>query len=178
MSSGSLSYTGQFRAGNIAKHINGWRSLTSDERILSIVMGCQLEFDEPPCQTKAPRVTNLSAKEAQIASVEVQKLLDKGVITKATHDVDEFISTIFTRPKRDGSHRLILNLKKLNEHIVYHHFKMDSLQSAVQLMKPHCWMAVLDLKDAYYSVPIRKDHRKYLRFEHDGQLYEFVCLPN
>ena len=55
---------------------------------------------------------------------------------------------------------------------------MDSLQSAVQLMKPHCWMAVLDLKDAYYSVPIRKDHRKYLRFEHDGQLYEFVCLPN
>ena len=178
MSSGSLSYTGQFRAGNIAKHINGWRSLTSDERILSIVMGCQLEFDEPPCQTKAPRVTNLSAKEAQIASAEVQKLLDKGVITKATHDVDEFISTIFTRPKRDRSHRLILNLKKLNEHIVYHHFKMDSLQSAVQLMKPHCWMAVLDLKDAYYSVPIRKDHRKYLRFEHDGQLYEFVCLPN
>ena len=22
------------------------------------------------------------------------------------------------------------------------------------------------------------DHRKYLRFEHDGHLYEFVCLPN
>ena len=55
---------------------------------------------------------------------------------------------------------------------------MDSLQSAVQLMKSHCWMAVLDLKDAYYSVPIRTEHRKYLRFEHDGQLYEFVCLHN
>ena len=54
-------------------------------------MSCQLEFDEPPRQTKAPRVTNLSAKEAQIASAEVQKLLDKGIITKTTHDVDEFI---------------------------------------------------------------------------------------
>ena len=52
---------------------------------------------------------------------------------------------------------------------------MDSLQSAVQLMKPHFWMAVLDLKDAYFSVAIRTDHRKYLRFEHDGQLYDFVC---
>ena len=83
-------------------------------------MGCQL--DEPPCQTKVPRVTNLSAKEAQIDCAEVQKLLDKEVITKTTHDVDEFISTIFIRPKRDGSHGLILNLKKLNEHIVYHHF--------------------------------------------------------
>ena len=48
---------------------------------------------------------------------------------------------------------------------------MDSLQSAVQLMKPHCWMAVLDLQDAYYSVAIRTALRKYLRFDHDGQLY-------
>lgn len=61
---------------------------------------------------------------------------------------------------------------------MYHHFKMDSLHSATLLMKPHCWMAVLDLKDAYYSVPIRSEDRKYLRFEHEGQLYEFVCLPN
>ena len=55
---------------------------------------------------------------------------------------------------------------------------MDSLPHALQLMKPNCWMAVLDLKDAYYSVPIRTEDRKYLRFEHEGQLYEFVCLPN
>ena len=54
-------------------------------------MACQLEFHELPSQTKAPRVTNLSAKEAQIAGAEVQKLLDKGVITKTTHDVDEFV---------------------------------------------------------------------------------------
>ena len=91
MSTGSLSYRGQFRAGNIAKHINAWRSLTSRERTSSIVMGCQLEFDEPPYQTKAPRGTTLSAKEAQIASAEVQKLLDKGLITKTSHDVHEFI---------------------------------------------------------------------------------------
>ena len=98
------------QAGNVAKHINAWRSPTSDERIVSIVMGCQLEFDKPLCQTKAPGRPNLSAKEAQIAGAEVKKLLAKGVITKATHDV-EFISTIFTRPKRDKCHRLILNLK-------------------------------------------------------------------
>ena len=123
-------------------------------------------------------MTNVSSKEAQINSCEINKLLSKGVIAKASHSVGELISTIFTRPKKDGSHRLILNLKKLNEYIVYHHFKMDSLQSAVQLMKPNCWMAVLDLKDAYYSVPIATEDRKYLRFEHGGQLYEFVCLPN
>ena len=115
-------------------------------------------------------MTNVSGKDAQIISCEINKLLSKGVITKASHSVGEFISTIFTRPKNEGSHRLILNLKKLNEYIVYHHFKMDSLQSAVQLMKPNCWMAVLDLKDAYYSVPIATEDRKYLRFEHGVNL--------
>ena len=42
---------------------------------------------------------------------------------------------------------------------------MESLQSAVQLIQKDYWMAVLDLKDAYYSVPINPQHRKYLRFE-------------
>ena len=39
-------------------------------------------------------------------------------------------------------------------------------------------MAVLDLKDAYYSVPINPQHRKYLRFEFKDTVYEFTCLPN
>ena len=94
---------------------------------------------------QTPRAVKLSSKESDIATTEIKKLLTKGVIREATHVPGEFISTIFTRPKKDGSHRLILNLKKLNEHIVYHHFKMDSLHSATQLMKPNCWMAVLDL---------------------------------
>lgn len=172
--------TNVYIAGNIAKHFSAWQTLTSDPYILRIVKGYQLEFCNPPCQALTPRAVKLSCKETDIATTEINKLLTKGVIRKATHVPGEFISTIFTRPKKkkDGSHRLILNLKKLNEHIEYHHFKMDSLPNALQLMKPNCWMAVLDLKDAYYSVPIRTEDRKYLRFEHEGQLYEFVCLPN
>ena len=39
-------------------------------------------------------------------------------------------------------------------------------------------MASVDLKDAYYSVPIHQEHQKYLKFEWQGQLYQFTCLPN
>ena len=35
----------------------------------------------------------------------------------------------------------------------------------------------LDLKDAYYAVPVNQDHRRYLRFCYQGTLYEFWCLP-
>ena len=39
-------------------------------------------------------------------------------------------------------------------------------------------MASVDLKDAHYSVPIHQEHQKYLKFEWQGQLYQFICLPN
>ena len=39
-------------------------------------------------------------------------------------------------------------------------------------------MASVDLKDAFYSVPISSSHQKYLKFMWDGQLYKFVCFPN
>ena len=39
-------------------------------------------------------------------------------------------------------------------------------------------MASIDLKDAYYSVPICSNHQKFLRFEWKGILYQFVCFPN
>ena len=39
-------------------------------------------------------------------------------------------------------------------------------------------MASIDLKDAYYSVPIAATYRKYLKFSWKGSLYQFTCLPN
>ena len=38
-----------------------------------------------------------------------------------------YLSPVFTRPKKDGTNRMILNLKGLNSEITYHHFKMDTL---------------------------------------------------
>ena len=60
----------------------------------------------------------------------------------------------------------------------YQHFKMESLKQLVAMMKPSCFMASLDIRDAYYSVPIHKSHQKYLKFEFNGQLFQFTCMPN
>jgi hypothetical protein len=35
----------------------------------------------------------------------------------------------------------------------------------------------IDLKDAYFVIPVWKHHRKYLRFIWKGTLLEFACLP-
>lgn len=45
-------------------------------------------------------------------------------------------------------------------------------------MRPNCFIASVDLKDAYYCVPIAPSHQKYLKFEWDRRLYQFPCFPN
>ena len=39
------------------------------------------------------------------------------------------------------------------------------------------YMISIDLKDAYFSIPIFRCDRKYLRFIWKDQRYEFTCLP-
>ena len=87
------------------------------------------------------------------------------------------VYNIFIREKKDGTFRVILNLKEMNKLIQKKKFKMETLQSAISLMTKNCFFSSIDLKDAYFSVNIRRKDRKYFRFRFDGNLYEFSCLP-
>ena len=167
-----------FKSGRLAQFVHCWQRITSDTEILQMVSGQYIEFDTKPCQTRPPAVKCFSAEENAIISKEVANLLKKAVVVETSHEPGEFISSVFVRPKKDGSHRMILNLKNLNKHVQYNHFKMDTLQSVISLITPNCYMASVDLKDAYYSVPIAVSDQKYLKFKWGGKLYQFTCFPN
>jgi len=99
-------------------------------------------------------------QETANVDAQITKFPEKGIIVESSLEDGEFISNIFLRPKKDGSYRMILNLKDLNTFVTFHHFKMDSIRTCSQLMRSHCYMASIDLRDAYFSVPIDKEHQK------------------
>ena len=39
-------------------------------------------------------------------------------------------------------------------------------------------MASIDLRDAYYTIPVARDHQQYLTFSWKGVYYCYTCLPN
>ena len=168
---------GTFQAGNISHSINVWKQLTSDDDILSTVMGMSIDFCDEPVQHYLPKSVR-SKSEVCIITGEINKLLLKGVLEVTHHCDNEIISDIFLRDKKDGSHRMILNLKNLNLYAAKFHFKMDTLHTITKLIEKNCFMASIDLKDAYYSVPIAREDRKYLRFIWQDTLFQFTCLPN
>ena len=168
-----------FQAAQLHNFFPQWKTKTTDPTILQFVSEVKVESRNsflPTQQHKRPRVFN--TKQDAIVKAEINKLLAKGVIIMAAHEMGEFIITIFLRPKKDGVYHTILSLKEFNEFIAYHHFKMDTLEADISMMKPGCFMASVDLKDAYYTVPIHPSHQKYLKFCFNGVLYQYTCLPN
>ena len=104
-------------------------------------------------------------------------LLKKGVVKPVPLDQERsrFYSTYFLVQKRDRGHRPILNLKFFNIIVRKTSFKMETLRSVI-VMKPHQWMASVDLKDAYFHIRVVLAYCQYLRFQCLGQAYQFEAL--
>ena len=99
-----------------------------------------------------------------------KNLSKKELINETHHEGGEFISLISVTPKKDGSYRLIVNLKDSKQYIEYNNFKMHGLQEILKLVTLLCKMALLDIKNAYYSIPSDESFQKYLKFHWKDKL--------
>ncbi len=62
-------------------------------------------------------------------------------------------------------------------YIAYEHFKMDGLFMLKGLLSQGDFVAKIDLKDAYFTIPIAKSDHRFLHFHWNGLLWQFTCLP-
>ena len=139
-----------FRAGGISLCFDTWQKITSNFKILSIVKGLKLDFFRKPVQYKLPHEIQFSQKEANLVDIELQKLLSKGIITRSKIRPGDFVSNFFTRPKKDKNKvRCLLNLKQVNKFCRKNHFKMENLQTAINILRPGMKMATLDVVDSF-----------------------------
>ena len=152
--------------------------MSNDPWVLSVVQGAGIPLIGLPEQDRIPFPYRLTPVEAEAMDGELLKMEKKGIIEEAAFEEGQVISNIFLRAKSSGGYRVILDLTEFNKAVQYEHFKMTSLQTAVDMLRQDCWMGSVDLKDAYYSVPIAVEFRKFLRFMWKGRLLQFVGMPN
>ena len=110
-----------------------WDTITSDVFILQSIQGYEIEFINeqlPPSQHMPDRKFALSNKEIAEGYAEILRLQEKGVIERTIHEPVEFVSNIFTKTKKDGGCRVIIDLTHLNTFVKYTHFKMDTFETA------------------------------------------------
>ena len=168
-----------FVGGKISSHVSNWEDITSDNWVLNIVQfGYDIEFEEVPPECLTKRQIIFNSTEEIVMSREIDKLLSAHVIRPITRDEVKYVSSIFLRPKRDGSYRLILNLKNLNDYVDKLHFKMENLKSALTIVTPNCFFGCIDLKQAYFSIPVSVESQGWLVFWWHGQYFAFTVLAN
>ena len=107
---------------------------------------------------------------------EIKEILRKGAIQHVKSEPGEFLSNLFFVNKKDAGYRPVKNLKFLNVFTPYQDFKMEGMYLIKGLLQEHNFLIKIDLKDAYFGIPLDKSSRKYIRFQWEGNLYEFLCL--
>jgi hypothetical protein len=166
-----------FKAGRLKHHFKFWSSITNDAVILSMIKDCGIELEDLPSQEIEPEPYHFPRWKQQKINSKITEMCQMRIIEPTDSSVTQFVSNIFTREKPDGSLRILLDLSEFNLSVVYRHFKMENLITAVNLMTPGCLMASIDWKDAYFSVSVQEQDRKYLRFRWNNKLFQFTCLP-
>jgi hypothetical protein len=108
-------------------------------------------------------------------------IIDSLVEKEAIEEVKDlrspgFYSSSFLVPKPNGTKRKIINLKPLNYFVVSHKFVMETPQAVLKALRIGHWATSIDLKDAYFHIPIKRSSRKYLRFLAVNKVWQYKVL--
>ena len=88
-----------------------------------------------------------------------------------------FYSCLFLVPKPHQRWRPVIDLSRLNAFLLVERFKMETPVSIRASLIPGEWVLLIDLSDTYLHIPIHPNSRKYLRFCHRSQVFQFTSLP-
>lgn len=140
----------------------------------------------PPDRDLGDR-TNWESDEGQHLAQELMRYLQMGAIEVAP-DQSGVISPVFLRTTQDAEgnmkRRGIFDLRYVNSFSQEKpSFRMEGLATVRQLLRKNDYMIVIDLSDAYLTMMMRGEDRRFLRFRADlpgykpGTIFQFRTLP-
>jgi hypothetical protein len=168
--------------GRLAHYWENWIAIGADQWVVRILKeGYRVEFTDVPPLSNIPLIDSTPQNvEKRVAMGEMlEKFIAKNIleVVRNLHSPG-FYSRFFLVPQKEkGVWRGILDLSVLNNYVLKEHFKMETAEDVRVQLSPGEWATSLDLKDAYYHIPIHRASRKFLRFVYQGKVYQFQALP-
>ena len=127
----------------------------------------------------APHAQDISDDDVVLRQ-EVDKLVLAGHVSEIEPEEGKCVTSIFLVDKKpdpenpEGSSRPCTNLKLVNRFIHVTYFTLPTLREILPYLKKGC---KLDLKSAYFHMPIAERDASWLCFRHGGHMFRRNCLP-
>ena len=166
--------------GCLSVHWRRWQAVGADSWTVSVLRdGYRLPFESPPPLTRTPILFPAyrpGSPQSLALRQEIEKMLAKGALEIVPDPGPGFYSRLFLVEKATGGWRPVIDLSTLNTFIRQTPFKMETVASVLNAVQENDLLASLDLKDAYFQVPVHPSSRKFLRFVSQGTVYQFRVL--
>jgi len=133
----------------------------------------QLREDARPFIQQPRRISNLLYEPLR---VKLKELQSRGVIAPVDKPT-EWVNNLVITEKKDGSLRLCLDPKQLNEYIQREHFQMPTFDDIVGKLGGSRVFTILDQKDAYWQVELDDESSDLCVFSTVFGRYKFLRMP-
>ena len=156
-----------------------WRRRGISSSVCRIVRdGVRLTFESRPELSPVPVNFSPPGDAAQQAALdeEIRQLVRKQVLEPVRTGELGYYSRMFLVPKKDGTWRPIIDLSRLNQYLRIPSFTMETPESIRTATCQGDWAVSIDLRDAYFHIPIWEEDRKYLSFSYKGSHWRFKNL--
>ena len=121
--------------------------------------------------------------DAEVLQRGIDKLILAGHVSVIEPEDANCVTSFFLVQKKpdpenpQGSSRPSTNLKPVNCFIHLTYFSLPTLRQILPYLKKGYYDCKLDLKPAYFHMPIAKRDAPWLAFRHRGRVFRWDCLP-
>ena len=115
-----------------------------------------------------------SFKERELIKVEIQKMLDAGIIRPSK---SPWSFPVVLIEKKDGSVRFCVDYRKLNAITLQDQFPLPRIDDILDRLAGSIWFTTIDLKSGYWQVRIHRNSIAITAFSTPDGHYEFLRLP-
>ncbi|GFT27591.1 hypothetical protein TNCV_4559421 [Trichonephila clavipes] len=131
-----------------------------------VTMRIILKDEEPVCQP--PR--RLDFTEKQEVNKHIEEWLNEGIIRPSS---SEYASPIVMVKKKEGSSRMCIDYRKLNQKLVKDKFSLPIIEDVLDTLQEAKEYSTLDLRNGFFHVDVDEDCRKYTSFIVPKGQFEF-----
>ena len=167
--------------GCLAHHWRQWSAIGADPWVVSVLRdGYRIPLTDlpPPLATSPARFPTYrpGSQRAHSLLTEIDTMVTKGVLEIIPNPGPVFYSRLFLVEKASGGWRPVIDLSPLNEFVQQTTFRMETPNSVLLTVRKNDFLASIDLRDAYFQIPVHPSSRKLLRFVSNDTVYQFKAL--